>query len=89
MNSHSCPICKIELKPVPRYPNYVCETCASKATDETGRYLNFYNEDFSGGFKAVYADSQETYTSHFCFIQGIKCYADESRFGGILIQKME
>lgn len=33
-----------------------------------------------------FLDTQEAYTSHTCFIDGIECFADEARFGGIVIQ---
>jgi hypothetical protein len=39
----------------------------------------------SGGFAARYADTGEEYASHECFVDGIKCHADEARFGGIVI----
>jgi hypothetical protein len=86
MEQHNCPICKIALTPEPRYPKYVCSSCASMATDKDGRLLEFFNSDLSGGFEARYVDTQETYTSHRCFIDSIECYADEARFGGIVIQ---
>ena len=86
---HSCPICATELRANARYPRYICPDCASKAADADGRRLLFYNEDFSGGLKASYADNDEPYERHECFIEGVKCWADEARFGGIVIQTVE
>lgn len=40
----------------------------------------------SGGYEAVITDTQEKYPSHICYIEGHKCWADEARFGGIVIQ---
>jgi len=40
----------------------------------------------SGGFQGAYADSGEAYLSHVCFVKGIRCWADEAKFGGIVIQ---
>lgn len=40
----------------------------------------------SGGFIAGYADNGEEHGQHICYIDGIKCWADEARFGGIVIQ---
>jgi hypothetical protein len=40
----------------------------------------------SGGFVAQYQDTGEERHSHVCFIDGIKCWADEARFGGIVVQ---
>ena len=40
----------------------------------------------SGGYAAEYADTGDPYESHECFVDGIECYADEARFGGIVIE---
>ena len=55
-----------------------------------GRALQFFNTSLGGGFIAYYADSHqtETHPGHICFIDGIRCYADEARFGGIVIQTL-
>ena len=87
MSAYFCPICNTELKPEARYPSYICQECSSRATDEKGRKLKFNNIDLSGGFTAVYEDSGEPYNSHVCYIDGVKCRADEARFGGIVIEK--
>lgn len=39
-----------------------------------------------GGFGAMVTHTQEKYPSHICYIEGIQCWADEARFGGIVIQ---
>lgn len=87
MDKYHCPICKVELEPIPRYPSYVCGNCAQEASDEAGRLLKFYNIDSSGGYIAKYVDTNEEYESHICYINAIKCYANEARFGGIVIVK--
>lgn len=84
--SYACPICRAVLPIVPRYPQYVCEACASRATDADDRPLAFANVGFTGGYAAAYADTGAPYDSHACWIDGIRCYADEARFGGIVIQ---
>ncbi len=84
--SHACPICAASLEPMPRYPRYVCEECADRATTADGRRLIFSNEGFDGGYVARYADTGEPYDSHDCWIDGIPCRADEARFGGIVIE---
>ncbi len=88
-NPQLCPVCGAAQTPSPRYPRYLCGECAAKSTDESGRPLKFHNESFSGGFQAVYADTGEPRESHVCFVQGIRCWADEARFGGIVIQTQE
>ncbi|HET6880616.1 MAG TPA: hypothetical protein VFI31_10700 [Pirellulales bacterium] len=48
--------------------------------------MEFSNVDYAGGFAARYADTGEDYPSHECFIGGVRCRADEARFGGIVIE---
>jgi hypothetical protein len=83
---HPCPICAIPVPHWERYPRAVCNTCYDKACDNKGRKLNFYNVSMSGGFEAIVADTKEEYPSHICYIEGVECWADEARFGGIVIQ---
>lgn len=89
MATQYCPICGAEVMPYPRYPRYVCHTCAALASSVDGRRLEFSNVSFSGGFIAHYADTGEEYPSQECFINGVRCFADEARFGGIVIQAAE
>ena len=85
--SYACPICASALEPMSRYPRYVCERCTIRAKSVEGRPLEFFNEGLSGGFVALYADTQQPYDGgHDCWIDGIRCYADEHRFGGIVIE---
>ena len=62
--------------------------CFDKTVDSNNRKLNFCNIGLSGGYIATYADSNEEYMSHDCYINGVKCYADEARFGGIVIETL-
>lgn len=84
--SQPCPICGTGQRPNPRYPRYLCSECAAEASDESGRQLQFGNTSMSGGFQAFYVDTGEVRESHVCFIRGVRCWADEARFGGIVIQ---
>ncbi|WP_425617385.1 hypothetical protein NA78x_001060 [Anatilimnocola sp. NA78] len=84
-----CPICSTAVEPVPRYPKYLCSTCAAQAKSRDGRSVVFSNADATGGFVAHFADEGSPYSSHECFVSGIKCYADEARFGGIVIQRTD
>jgi ADP-ribosylglycohydrolase len=87
IEKYSCPICRTETPPNPRYPNLVCRSCAGKAVSADGRRLEFYNVGLAGGYSAIYSDSKEVYDSHECFIEGVKCRADEARFGGIVVER--
>ena len=81
-----CPICGAAVTPLARYPRYVCAVCDAKTCSVDGRPLRFFNLSFSGGFGAEYADTDEPYESSICYIDGVKCLADEARFGGSVIQ---
>jgi hypothetical protein len=81
-----CPICSAPVAFSERYPRYVCNRCFLRAADEDGRSLSFSNVSLSGGFAALYRDTHEERSSHICYIDGIRCWADEARFGGIVIQ---
>ncbi len=85
-NEQECPICHASVVFSERYPRYVCNSCFYRAADEDGRSLAFSNVSLSGGFAALYRDTHEERDSHTCYIDGIKCRADESYFGGIVIQ---
>ncbi len=84
--SHPCPICSNSVPHSPRYPLVVCQDCYNKACNAQGQKLSFFNQSMSGGFEAMVADTKENYPSHLCYIEGHKCWADEARFGGIVIQ---
>jgi hypothetical protein len=86
MTKIKCPICSIEIEKSRRYPNCVCKGCSYRACDENGRLLKFFNIDLSGGFLSRYVDTNEKYESHLCYIKGVKCYADEAHFGGIVVE---
>lgn len=88
-DNQRCPLCKVDVQSSLRYPNYLCGKCALDAVDEHGRALRFYNESLSGGFRALYADTNEQRDSHECYVRGVKCRADEARFGGIVIQPFD
>lgn len=85
-----CPICKQTVSTNPRYPNHLCSHCVNNAVDSNGRSLVFYNSSMSGGFKAHFKDNnrlaQEVTKNHIVFVNGTKIWANEARFGGIVLQ---
>jgi hypothetical protein len=87
MNEQNCPICNASIRANPRYPKYICKSCVAKASSIDGRLLAFSNLHIFGGFDAVYTDTGEKYLSHDCYISGVKCYAEEAYFGGIVIEQ--
>lgn len=86
IKQQNCPICSAKVAWSESYPNYLCGSCYMRASSEDGRPLTFGNLSINGGFVAFYADTIERYESHKCFVDGIECYADEARFGGVVIQ---
>jgi hypothetical protein len=80
-----CPLCGAVVPTTERYPRALCGACAALACDAHGRSLEFFNESLSGGFIAQYADTGEPYPSHECWVRGVLCWADEARFGGIVV----
>lgn len=86
MSAYQCPICEEPLTANARYPNYVCQSCYAKAVSLDGRPLQFGNVGLSGGYRAAYVDTHVAYESHDCYIDGVQCWADEARFGGIVIE---
>ncbi|WP_077729509.1 hypothetical protein [Methylocaldum sp. 14B] len=85
----SCPLCGGKVPASSRYPRALCVQCASEATDENGRRLTFGNVDATGGLQVRYADTGETRNRPFCYVRGVKCLAEEGRFGGYVIQPIE
>jgi hypothetical protein len=84
-------MCGTEVLESPRYPRYLCERCVAKAVSAGGRPLTFFTAHMSGGvvafgFAAFYADTGEPYPSHECFVDGIRCRADEAYMGGIVVE---
>lgn len=86
VNKNKCPICGNLSEYIERYANYVCKNCTAIATDFDGELLEFFNLDMGGGYQSNYKNSKQIYDSHVCYINGIKCYADEARFGGIVVK---
>ena len=90
MEKQLCQICFTEIPFQARYPNYLCEDCSSRAVSKNGRPLLFENIDFSGGFSAFYADTREKYAEeHICYVDNKKCWAEEHKFGGIVIETID
>ena len=95
---YKCPICLETLTHFsPRYPKAICSKCAdSNIKDNDGNLVSYHNVDISGGFISRHFINNSTVlekVEHICWIsngtESIKCYADEARFGGIVIQIIE
>jgi len=86
MSTQQCPVCFMAVPANPRYQRYLCSNCAARAVSADGRALTFHNEGIWGGFVASHADDGSPYESHTCYVDGLRCHADEARFGGIVIE---
>ena len=87
MKNKNCPICDKNMIDFERYPKMICHECVLLTTTENGETIKFYNIDHTGGFLSIVNDVKGK--DHECFINNLKCYADEARFGGIVIQLSE
>ena len=85
----TCPICHTSVQINPRYPNYLCSGCCDRAVDAQGRRLEFYNASLSGGFEARFkhdgSPAPEVTENHTIYVGFLKVWADEARFGGIVL----
>jgi hypothetical protein len=84
--SQQCPLCGMGQPASSRYPDYVCAECVADAKDGAGCQVDFQNTALTGGYEAVNVATGEKSDSHSCFIRGIECYADEAKFGGIVVR---
>lgn len=86
----ACPICGAEQPALSRYPDYLCRDCVARGGTEDGRRLRLVNTSVSGGFAARYADNgelcEEVTLTHIVYVDGVRCWADEGRMGGIVVQ---
>jgi len=86
----ACPICGRKQPALPRYPGYLCRECVARASTQDERRLVLVNTSLAGGFAARYADTEElceeATVTHVVYVDGVRCWADESRVGGIVVQ---
>ena len=85
-DKYYCPICSKKLRPIKRYPKYICRECSKQVCDKYGRAVTFSNIDLFGGLIGHYVNTEEEYKSQYFYIKSTKCKAEEARFGGEVIQ---
>lgn len=87
----SCGICKKTFQNISRYGNIICSECQylyrNEILDRDGNNVYYCNEGISGGFNSVHLikNNKVVKQDHECWFRETKCYADEARFGGIVI----
>ena len=87
MKNKNCPICNKNMMYLERYPKMICYECIELTVNKNGESIKFYNIDHTGGFMSVVNDVKGE--EHECYINNIKCRADEARFGGIVVELSE
>ena len=87
MKNKNCPVCNKNMLHFERYPNMICNECVELTVNKNNESIKFYNIDHTGGFISIVNDIKGE--EHECYINNHKCYADEARFGGIVVQLSE
>jgi hypothetical protein len=88
-DSVPCPICQTLMSYSERYPKALCNAHYDECIDIEGRKVTYSNEGFHGGFVSehfVNDNLVETAKDGCCAVRGVICFAQEARFGGIVIQ---
>lgn len=87
-DTRPCPCCKKLTEICHRHPKYICRECVNTypILNKDGEEVVFSNIDWTGGFVSRVKNSTVCQEDHICYINGIKCWADEYRFGGIVIE---
>ncbi len=85
-----CPICSTEMNVIDqRFPNTVCDACASRAVDAASNKVEFSNGSMSGGIVATHAmpdGTTQTDEVLGCTIDGKPCHGVEFHMGGTGIE---
>jgi hypothetical protein len=93
MAQANCPICANLYAGSDRYPKAICGSCRnSNIKDANGFTVTFSNIDEFGGFQSIHVGEGNQIIKkeeHVCYVNGYKCWAEEGRFGGIIIQVMQ
>lgn len=86
LKQQHCPACNRYVKHSTRYPKYACGKCISKAVDEKGRAVSFFNTTEDGhGCQGMLVETNEIIKSMTCFIKGMRFEAEEAYLGGIVL----
>lgn len=90
--SSICPLCQTSvMMHADRYPNAICNDCITYAVDSKGNRVVYKNGMSGFGFESHHFSSRTNKIKYIkndpvCFIQNRECIAEESRFGGIVVQ---
>ena len=84
-----CSICNREVRFNPRYKNYVCNDCLEESppVDDQGRYMEFFDDIREGIICKINDERIPRETFYICYVKGVRCVAEEARFGGVVIHR--
>jgi len=98
LNETPCPTCESMIEYFERYPNYICGNCVAKLVDVNGVPIRFENQSLLGtGIIALLLNpatgdydlpDQISSMTGEAFCNGLRCVAEEARFGGVIVQAM-
>jgi len=98
LNETPCPTCGSMIEHFERYPNYICGNCVAKLVDVNGVPIRFENQSLLGtGIIALLLNpatgdydlpDQISSMTGEAFCNGLRCVAEEARFGGVIVQAM-
>jgi hypothetical protein len=76
-----------------RYPRALCDACARRTTDLTGRPVSLDNESMSGGFVASHRDDgsrcEQVTRDGRALVDGVEFRAGEAHMGGCVVQPLD
>ncbi len=85
-----CPICNAEMDIIDtRFPNALCSACITRAIDNNGNKVEFFNESLGGGLVATHTLPDGTTQNDklfVCTIDDKPCKAVEFHMGGTGIE---
>ncbi|WCL80054.1 hypothetical protein PPO43_08680 [Saprospira sp. CCB-QB6] len=91
-----CPTCGSEMPYNPRYPKRICEKCQTKAKNEFGQSLRFYNQGLTGGLlletlseTGEVLNRDQGRSQYHCYINNQLCLLHEGRFGGLIVRLLD
>jgi hypothetical protein len=85
--TQQCPLCHKSVYYQARYPDYICQGCLTLhgTLTRSGKTITFSNVDFYGGFMSQVEGETEIGDTSTCYVNGVRCSAQEARFGGIVV----
>jgi len=81
---YTCPTCSNVITKNKKYPTEICDECWYLTKNKNGRDIHFANKGINGRFLSMVGE--KVVNQHQCFVNGIECYADEGKYGGIIIE---